>query len=89
MKDYGIPGEIRHIIACQPEKLMRTSPDCSLEYSTLETLCNHFEVTTSNNETLVFAIDKKEPALIKRIYNSQEFCKPEKYVEPGFTATAV
>ena len=68
---------------------MRTSPDCSLEYSTLETLCNHFEVTTSNNETLVFAIDKKEPALIKRIYNSQEFCKPEKYVEPGFTATAV
>jgi len=58
LKKHGIAGDMRVVIkACQPEQLMRGSPDCSLKYSTLEMLCNHLQVTTSNNETLVFAID--------------------------------
>ena len=90
LKDYGIADDTRLIIkACQPEQMMRRSSYCSLEYSTLERHCNTLQVTTSDNKTFVFAIDQNEPALIKRIDNSHEFCKPQKYVEPGFTATAV
>ena len=90
LKDYGIADDIRLILtACRPDQMMRKSSYCSLEYSTLERHCNKLQVTTSDNKTFVFAIDLNEPALIKRIENSQEFCKPHKYVEPGFTAIAV
>jgi len=58
LEKHGIAGDIRVIMkACQPEQLMRGSPDCSLKHSTLKMLCNRLQVTTNNNETLVFDID--------------------------------
>ena len=68
---------------------MRGSPHCSLEYSTLRMHCNKLQVTTSNNEILIFRLDTMKPAMIKRIDNSQDFCIPQKYVDPSFTATAL
>ena len=68
---------------------MRTTAYCTLDYATLVKMSNYLQVTTSNNETLIFDFNKKVPALAKYITNSQELCNAEKYVGPGFTATAV
>ena len=89
MQDYDIAGDIKLIKACLPEQLMRTTAFCTLDYPTLEKISNYVQVTTSNNETLIFDFNKKVPALAKYITNSQELCNAEKYVGPGFTATAV